>query len=150
MESTPLKEVGYAPVPTSVSVNAPGGKQYGAFEAGVNGLADGRRARCCVATLAAIGALTVLVGAGVSAVWTVDEIEKRIGDNGVGQLSWSYVATGSTVAAKVTRRNALQANITMASGVPASFSQEALHSAVAGGTVCCQSRIELERCCRNS
>ena len=40
-----------------------------------------------------------------------------------------------TIADWVSARNRLQENITKTSGIPVSFSNEALHSAVTGGTI---------------
>ena len=65
---------------------------------------------------------------------TVAQLMKRIGDHGVGQLVYTF-AKGATAAEKVASLNALQAKILNSSGIPASFSNEALHSALPGGTI---------------
>jgi hypothetical protein len=67
---------------------------------------------------------------------TAEHLLDKIGNNGVGQLSFSMAGRGS-LEARVEARNALQAQIMRTSkhGIPASFSNEALHGAVAGGTI---------------
>ena len=59
-----------------------------------------------------------------------------IGKNGVGQASFGR-AQGSSIQARVEARNDIQKRVMASSahGVPVSFSNEALHSAIAGGTV---------------
>ena len=67
----------------------------------------------------------------------VEELLDKIGSNGIGQIAFQQVTTGDSVAARVESRNELQAKIVAAShnSLPASFSCESLHSAVAGGTI---------------
>ena len=59
-----------------------------------------------------------------------------IGKNGVGQASFGR-AQGPSIQARVEARNDIQKRVMASSahGVPVSFSNEALHSAIAGGTV---------------
>ena len=61
---------------------------------------------------------------------------KKIGDGGVGQIAFQ-IAGGGSIADRVKARNELHAKIVSASkhSIPPSWSNEALHSAVAGGTV---------------
>jgi len=65
-----------------------------------------------------------------------EELLQKIGDNGVGQLAYKYAGSGS-IEERVAARNQLQLRVMNASkhGIPASFSNEALHGAVAGGTI---------------
>lgn len=67
---------------------------------------------------------------------SADKLLQKIGSSGVGQLAYK-IAGGSSIEERVAARNQLQLKIMNASkhGIPASFSNEALHGAVAGGTI---------------
>ena len=80
---------------------------------------------------------------------TAEKMLEKIGKSGVGQLSFGIAGHGS-IEERVNKRNELQLEIMRSSGIPASFSNEALHGAVAGGTCFSQELEPLSFCTRTA